>query len=33
LKEMPVRRAAQTKPNPVTLPSSRASVPPYISPH
>ena len=32
LKEMPVRRAAQTKPNPVTLPS-RASVPPYISPH
>jgi len=32
-KEMPVHRAAQTKPKPVTPPSSRASVPPYISPH
>ena len=31
--EMPVHRAAQTKPKPVTPPSSRAPVPPYIPPH
>ena len=32
-KETPVHRAAQTKPKPVTPPSSRAPVPPYIPPH
>jgi hypothetical protein len=32
-KEMPVHRAAQTKPKPVTPPSSGAPVPPYIPPH
>ena len=32
-KGMPAQRAAQTKPKPVTPPPSRASVPPYISPH
>jgi hypothetical protein len=31
--EMPMHRAAQTKPKPVTPPSSRAPVPPYIPPH
>ena len=31
--EMPVHRAAQTKPKPVTPLSSRAPVPPYIPPH
>jgi Cysteine rich repeat len=31
--EMAVHRAAQTKPKPVTPPSSRAPVPPYIPPH
>jgi hypothetical protein len=31
--EMPVHRAAQTKPKPVTPPSSRAPVPPYMAPH
>jgi hypothetical protein len=32
-KEMPVHRAAETKLKPVTPPSSRAPVPPYIPPH
>ena len=32
-KEMPVHRAAETKPRPVTPPSSRAPVPPYLPPH
>jgi hypothetical protein len=32
-KEMPVHRAAQTKPKPATSPSSRALVPSYIPPH
>jgi hypothetical protein len=32
-KEMPVHRAAQTKPKPVTAPSSRAPVPRYTPPH
>ena len=32
-KETPVHSAAQTKPKPVTPPSSRAPVPPYIPPH
>jgi hypothetical protein len=32
-KEMLVHRAAETKPKPVTPPSSRAPVPPYIPPH
>jgi hypothetical protein len=32
-KEMPLRRAAETKPKPVTPSSSRAPVPPYIPPH
>jgi outer membrane murein-binding lipoprotein Lpp len=32
-KGMPAQRAAQTKPKPVTPPSSRAPVPPYIPPH
>jgi hypothetical protein len=32
-KEMPVHRAAETKPKPVPPPSSRAPVPPYIPPH
>ena len=31
--EMPGHRAAQTKPKPVTPPSSRAPVPPYTPPH
>jgi hypothetical protein len=31
--EMPMHRAAQTKPKPVTPPSSRAPVPSYIPPH
>jgi hypothetical protein len=32
-KEMPVHRAAQSKPKPATPPSSRAPVPAYIPPH
>jgi len=32
-REMPGHRAAQTNPKPVTSPSSRAPVPPYIPPH
>ena len=32
-REMPGHRAAQTNPKPVTPPSSRAPVPPYIPPH
>ena len=32
-KETPVHSAAQTKPKPVTPPSSRTPVPPYIPPH
>jgi hypothetical protein len=32
-KEMPAHRTAQTKPKPVTPPSSRALVPSYIPPH
>ena len=32
-KETPAHSAAQTKPKPVTPPSSRAPVPPYIPPH
>jgi hypothetical protein len=32
-KETPVQRAAQAKPKPVTPPSPRAPVPPYIPPH
>jgi outer membrane murein-binding lipoprotein Lpp len=32
-KQTPVHRADQTKPKPITPPSPRASVPPYIPPH